>query len=78
MNVQLTIPDGFVLDLSNPVMSGTTYNFTTEVNSFSDSDIGNYTCTATIRAQPSSTYLTGTGELSDTIQVTIGEKLNLK
>ena len=63
VNARLTRPDGSVFDLSDPVMSGTTYNFTTQVNSFGDSDVGDYTCTASVRLQASSPFLTGMGEL---------------
>ena len=73
VSAHLATPDGLVLDLTDPVMSGTSYTFTTEVSSFDDSDVGNYTCTATVNAQPPSTYLTGTGQLSHTIQIMIGE-----
>ena len=77
VNASLTRPDGDVLDLSNPMISGTTFAYTTQVNSFGDSDIGNYTCTATISPQSTSTYLTGTGELSELsgrIEIIIGKK----
>ena len=62
--------------LSNPTMSpvtGTTLTYTTQLNSFSRSDSGNYTCTATIRLQPSTTYLTGNETLQcDTINIKAG------
>ena len=73
VSARLVTPDGSVLDLTDLVMSGTSYNFTAEVNSFDESDVGNYTCAATVNAQPPSTYLTGTGQLSHTIQIMIGE-----
>ena len=59
VNASLTRPDGSTLLLSNPLISDTTYSFITQVNSFGDSDVGNYTCTATIGPQPSSIFLTG-------------------
>ena len=65
--------DGTMLNLSNPEISGTTFTYTAIVNSFGRSDSGNYTCMATIRPQPSSVYLNGTGELSNATQVTTGE-----
>ena len=73
VSAHLVTPDGLVLDLTDPVMSGTSYNFIAEVNSFDDSDVGSYTCTAIVNAQPPSAYLTGTGQLSHTIQIMIGE-----
>ena len=63
--------------LSNPTMSpvtGTSISYTARLNSFARSDSGNYTCTATIRPQPASTYLTGNETLeSNKIQITTGE-----
>ena len=50
------------LTLTSQSMSGTTFTFGATVNSFSEGDIGNYSCIATVRPQPS-TFLTGTGEL---------------
>ena len=74
VNAQLTRPDGSVLDLSNPVISGTTYNFITQVNSFGNSDVGEYTCTATVRLQASSPFLTGMGRfVSSPIKIVIGK-----
>ena len=74
VNAQLISPDGSVLDLSSRVMSGTTYNFTTQVNSFGDGDVGNYTCIATVIAQPSSTFLIGMSRLvSNSIKIVIGK-----
>ena len=55
--------DGAMLTLTGPTVTGTTFAFDTIVSSFGEGDIGNYSCTATVRSQPSSTFLTGTGEL---------------
>ena len=74
VEAQLIKPSGRILNLPNPVISGTTFTFTTEVKSFSDSDVGNYTCSATVRPGPSSSYLTGTGEQSGKIEIVISEK----
>ena len=81
VTAQLTRPDGSVVNLSTSslVMSGTTYNFTTEVSSFGDDDVGSYTCTATVGLRPSSPslggFLTGIGQLvsNPVIIVIIGE-----
>ena len=70
---QLTMPDGTTVDLSDPEISDTTYHFTTMVNSFGDSNVGNYTCTATVTPGPTATFLTGMGQLeSDPVEIVIG------
>ena len=56
--------DGTPLTLTNPTVTGTTFTYTTQLNSFGRSDSGNYICTATVRPQPSSTFITG----SETLQ----------
>ena len=73
VDVQL-FRDGTALTLTGPAMANTTFNYTIQLNSFSITDVGNYTCNATIRPMMSSTYITGNEILeSDTIQVTTGE-----
>ena len=69
----LSQPNGTPLALTGPRVTGTTFTYTAQLNSFGRSDSGNYTCTATVRPQPSSVYLNGTGELSSTTRVTTGE-----
>ena len=70
---QLTGPDGTMSPLSNPYVSGTTYYFTTTVNCFGDSNVGNYTCTATVTPGATATFLTGMGQLeSDPVEIMIG------
>ena len=64
--------DGTPLTLTSQTVTGTTFTYTRRFESFGRSDSGNYTCTATIRPQPSSTYLTGSGSQSDTAKITIG------
>ena len=61
VNASITKPDGTVVVLSNPVIEGTAYKLTTQVNSFCHNDAGNYTCNATLK--PKSTFLTGMGQL---------------
>ena len=55
--------DGTMLNLTGPTMTDTTFTFEAAVNSFNKSNVGNYTCTATIRPRPSSTFLTGIGQM---------------
>ena len=62
VNASITKPCGTVLVLSNPVIKDTAYKFTAQVNSFGDY-VGNYACNATVRPEPSLTYLTGMGQL---------------
>jgi hypothetical protein len=82
VTAELTRPDGSVLVLSEPEISGTNFTYTTRVNSFGDvdSDVGNYTCNATIRPrQPSSTFLTGMGQLvSDPIKLNVEIGIKIK
>ena len=74
VNAQLS-KDGTPLALDGPRVSDTTVTYTAQLNSFQRSDFGNYTCTATVRPQPSSTYLTGTDTLSDTLSIKAGKCL---
>ena len=59
--------------LAGPIVTGTTIIYTARVNVFGRSDYGNYTCTATVRPQPSSTYLIGVDVLSDTLSIKVCE-----
>ena len=61
--------DGTPLTLTGPLVTGTTYTYTTQLNSFGIRDSGRYLCTATIRPHPASTYLTGTEILCDTLRL---------
>ena len=61
--------DGTTLDLTGPVVSGTTFLYTIQLNSFGRNDSGMYTCTATVRLQQSSTYLIGMGVKSNTMTI---------
>ena len=66
--------DGTPLILTGPSVTGTTYIFTATVISFSESDVGNYICRATVSPHPSSQHLTGTGQLqSSPFEITIGK-----
>ena len=75
-NAQL-FKDGNLLALDGPRVSDTTITYTAHLNSFQRSDFGNYTCLATIRPQPSSTYITGIDALSDMIVIKSGKKLRV-
>ena len=72
VDIQLS-RDGTPLALTGPTVTETTFTYTIQLNLFGRSDSGNYTCTATVRPQPSSTYLTGSETLlSDTISIKAG------
>ena len=69
VNASITKPDGTILVLSNPA-----YKLTTQVNSFGDSHVGNYTCNATVGPKPSAIHLTGLGQLeSNPTKIIIGK-----
>ena len=65
--------DGTPLALHSVTATGTTFTYTTMVNSFGRSDSGNYTCTATVRPQPTATYLTGIEMLSSIVDIRAGK-----
>ena len=67
--------DGTPLTLTSLTVTGTTFTYTSAVNSFGRSDSGNYTCTATIRPRPSLTYLIGNEMLSTAINIRAGIKV---
>ena len=67
--------DGTPLALGDPTVIGTTFTFTTQLHSFRRTDSGNYTCNATIRPHPASSYLTGRGTLLNTTRITTGSEL---
>jgi hypothetical protein len=64
--------DGTPLALPSLSVSGTTFTYTTQLNSFGRSDSGNYTCTATVRPQSAAVYLTGNETLSSNINIRAG------
>ena len=65
VSAQLIHPNGNMLSLSN-TMRGTTFTYTTR---FGRSDSGRYTCTATVRPDPPSTYISGSGSGTSTIEI---------
>ena len=65
--------NGTPLPLIGPTVTGTTFTYTTQLDSFQKSDFGNYTCTATVRPQSASIYLTGIDVLSNTLNIKPGK-----
>ena len=61
------------LNLTSQSVTGTTHIYRVVVSSFSESNVGNYSCNATIGPQPS-TFLIGTGQLvSSPFEIIIGK-----
>ena len=75
VDVQLS-RDGTPPTLSDPTVTGTTFTYTTQLNTFGRNDSGNYICTATIRSQLISTYFIQSSALNDTFRVTIGDNIH--
>ena len=69
VSTQLTHPNGTMLSLSNTIR-GTTFTYTTQLNSFGRSDSGNYKCTAGVRLQPIATFLMGSDSRTSTAKIT--------
>ena len=63
------------LALIGPTVSGTAFTYTTQLSSFAfgRSDSGIYTCTATIRPQSTTFFLTGNEILSSVINIRAGK-----
>ena len=64
--------DGTPLTLTGPTVTGTRFTYARQFESFGRTDSGNYTCTATVTPQPSSTYLTGSGSGTSIVNITTG------
>ena len=64
--------DGTPLTVTHLTVADTIFTYTIQLDSFGWSDSGNYACTTTVRPQPHSTFLTESGEQSDTVRVTAG------
>ena len=71
-DTQIFRPDGTPLTTMGPSVTGTTFTYTAQLNSFGRNDSGNYTCNATVRAQPSAMYLTGIATMVVTARITTG------
>ena len=66
--------DGTILTQTSQSVDGTTFNFGTTVNFFSQSDIGNYVCRAAVTPLSSSSFLTGMGQReSESFEIIIGK-----
>ena len=66
--------DGNELTHDQSSHRGISYNFGVVLSSFSESDNGNYSCSATVRPRQSSSYLTGMGiGESDTVEIVVGK-----
>ena len=76
VTAQLIGPDGSVLTLYGPEISGTNFIYTARVDSFGDSDAGNYTCNVTIRPRFSLIFLSGVGQLVSNIEIGIQNGYN--
>jgi hypothetical protein len=68
--------DGTPLTLTEQTIRGTTFTYTTQINSFGRSDSGNYTCTVTVEPEPTLTYVTGNKTLSATVNIKAGMDVN--
>ena len=68
--------DGTPLAFSALAVSGTTFTYTIQLESLGKRENGNYTCTATVRPKPTSTYLAVSGDsIQDaaTLVIAVGE-----
>ena len=65
--------------LTDYAVSGTTYTYTTRLNSFSSSDSGNYMCSTSVGPNDQARYLMGSGiRMSENIVITTGLLLCIK
>ena len=61
--------DGTPMTLTRPTVTGTRFIFGAAVSCFNDNDVGNYTCTATVRpTESSSRLLTGMGRMTSALE----------
>ena len=66
--------EGTPLTLTGPTVTGTTFTYTIQLDSFGRNDSGNYNCTATVRPRHNLTYLIGNGVTSAITKVVTGER----
>ena len=64
--------DGTPLDRTGPVISGTTFTYTVQLDSFEMSDVGDYSCTATVSLVSNSTFISGSGTANGMSTISIG------
>ena len=69
--------DGTTLPLTGPMVSGTTFTYTIQLNSFGRNDSGNYACSANVTLRQPSTYLTGVGHGTAISEIVIGKRIFL-
>ena len=76
LNVSAEISrNGTVLTQTSQSVDGTTFNFGATVNSFCQSDVGSYICTATVTPLPSNQFLIGTGQgMSPLVRLMISKR----
>ena len=67
--------NGTQLAVVGSTVTDKTFIYTAQLTSFQRTDFGDYTCTATVRPQPTSAYLTGGDVLSDTVTIKAGKLL---
>ena len=74
VTAQFLSDKGVPLTLSeSPVTAGTTFTFTTQLDSFRRNASGNYTCNVTVSPQATAAFVNGTQALDHTIELTTGE-----
>ena len=71
VDVQL-LRDGIPMTLTGLTVTGTTFIYSTQFNSFDRIDSGNYTCVATVRPQPmASAYIVTSESIQSPVFVII-------
>lgn len=65
----------FALASQTPLLNGTTFTYTTQLNSLGRKDSGNYTCTVTVGSQPPVTYVVMNHFLTVSIILSTGRLL---
>ena len=72
--VDITGPGGLMSSGSEPLMATeTTYQRTVTLTSLSDSTSGTYTCNTTVSPDPSSEFVTGDGQSSAMVTISLSE-----
>ena len=76
VTVLWTGPPGSISPDSPTMDSDTVYESTVAFSSLVTSDSGDYTCTATVSPDPSSEFITESGEGTDTLNIIVGKAGN--